>query len=286
MLNAMEYFHLLNKSSLRSRSVHMEVAPRLETDAFINVLRRMVARRGNVTELWSDNGTNFVGANNELTKALSEMNQETVWVYTRQIGINWFFNPPTASSMGGSWERMIRSVRKILSGMLLEHGSRLTSDELHTLLCEVEAILNSRPITPVSNDPFDPEPLTPNHILTLRTSVNVPPPGVFQRDDMYMKRRWRRVQYLANLFWTRWKREYLLGLQNRPKWNESRRNLQIGDVVLIRDDSLPRNAWMLGLVQEAEADNKGLVRAVHLKTRNGNLRRPVNKLVLLVPHND
>ena len=106
MLNAMEYFHLLNKSSLRSRSVHMEVAPRLETDAFINVLRRMVARRGNVTELWSDNSSNLVGANNELTKALSEMNQETVRVYTRQIGINWFFNPPTASSMGGSWGRI------------------------------------------------------------------------------------------------------------------------------------------------------------------------------------
>ena len=264
----------------------MEVATSLQTDTFINVLRRFVARRGNIKELWSDNGTNFIGANNELKSTLQEMNQDTIISQLRQVGIDWKFNPPTGSNMGGVWECMVRTVRKVLTGLLQEYGSRLDSDSFHTLLCEVEAIVNSRPITNVSSDPQDQEPLTPNHILTLRSSVTVPPPGVFQREDMYLKRRWRQVQYLADLFWSRWKKEYMLLLQKRSKWNESRRNLQPGDVVLIKDDNTPRNRWPMGLIETTEVDNKGYVRTVHLKTQNNQLRRPINKLILLVANEE
>ncbi len=161
----------------------------METDTFINVLRRVITRRGNIKELWSDNGTKFVGANNELKRAILEIDQERVDRKMRSAGIAWHFNPPGASAMGGVWEIMIRSVRKILNGLLLEHGPRLNPDEFHTLLCEVEAIINSRPLTTSSSDHHDPEALTPNHILTLKSTVTIPPPGIFQREDMYL--RWR-----------------------------------------------------------------------------------------------
>ena len=267
---------------LSSRAIHLEVAISLETDAFINVLRRFIARRGNVKSLWSDNGTNFIGAQKELRLALSEMNQEPIQSTLRREGIDWHFNPPTASHMGGVWERMIRSARKILTALLHEHGTRLDTDSFHTLLCEVEAIINSRPITNVSDDPDDLEPLTPNHILTGKSVVTIPPPGVFQREDVYMRRRWRRVQYLANLFWSRWRNEYLLLLQSRQKWNVRQRNMMKGDVVLVRDDTAPRSDWKLGLVEETENDQSGDVRAVTIKTHTTQLRRPINKLVLLV----
>lgn len=116
----------------------------------------------------------------------------------------------------------------------------------------------------------------------MKTSVVLPPAGVFQRADVYMRRRWRRVQYLANLFWTRWKREYLPTLQPRSKWNSPKRNLAVGDVVLLKDDNCPRSVWPMGRVISAESDKKGLVRTVHLKTQTSQLRRPVDKVVLLL----
>lgn len=102
--------------------------------------------------------------------------------------------------MGGVWERQIRTIRQVLAGILCEHGERLDSESFQTLLCEVEAIVNSRPITVVSNDAGDLQPLSPNNLLTMKSSIILPPPGNFQREDIYMRRRWRRVQYLENLF--------------------------------------------------------------------------------------
>ena len=145
-----------------------------------------------------------------------------------------------------------------------------------------EAIVNSRPLTPVSDSPDDLSPLTPNNALGMETGVIVPPPGIFQREDIYLRKRWRRVQHLANTFWKRWKREFLMTLQQRSKWNEEKRNLQVNDIVLLKDENSPRNEWPLGRIQEVEQSNNGLARSVKLKTKNGVLRRPVNKVVLLL----
>ena len=270
---------------LTSRAIHLEVAQSLDTDSFLHALRRFISRRGQIRELYSDNGTNFVGANKELQTALKEMEHDRVTTELRRLGIDWKFNPPTASSMGGSWERLVRTVRKVLAGLLQEHGTNLDMESFHTLLCEVKAIVNSRPLTCSSGDASDLQPLTPNHLLTGRTCVTTPPPGIFDRNDMYVRRRWRRVQYLSNLFWSRWKNEFLLLQQQRQKWNQPRRNLCIGDVVLIREDTTPRNEWLMGLVIATEDDKSGYVRAVKVKTRTSELRRPINKLVLLLPNN-
>ena len=268
---------------LASRSVHIETANSLETDSFINALRRFIARRGNVKEIRSDNATNFVGAEKELCQIVQNLDREQIGSKLLKRGIQWKFNPPTASHQGGVWERLIRSVRKILAALLQEFGSRLDDESLRTLFCEIEAILNSRPLTYITSDTHDIEPLTPNHILTLKSCSIRPPPGNFKDHDVYVRQRWKRVQYLANLFWTRWKKEYLCILQPRQKWNTVQRNMQIGDVVLLKDDNLPRNRWSLGVITATEPDKHGLVRSVHVKTQFNQLRRPVQKLVLLLP---
>ena len=267
---------------LVSRAVHIEVAHSLDTDSFLHALRRFIARRGQVREIRSDNGTNFVGARRELREAINEMDQKEITEKLRQQNIHWKFNPPAASHMGGVWERQIRTTRRILDTLLHEHGSRLDDESLQTLMREVESILNSRPLTVISSDVKDPYPLSPNQILTMKTSIVLPPPGKFQRNDIYMRRRWRLVQYLCNLFWSRWKREYLPTLQERAKWNKVKRNLKVDDIVLVRDENAPQNVWPMGVVTRVEPDSKGLVRSVVLRTHTTELHRPVNKLILML----
>ena len=271
---------------LVSRAVHIEIANSLETDSFLNALRRFIARHGPVREIRSDNGTNFVGAERELREAIKEMNHDEITEKLRQQQIDWKFNPPAASHMGGVWERHIRTVRRILATLLREHAGRLDDKSLHTLMCEVESIVNSRPLTVISSDVEDPLPLSPSQILTMRTSIVLPPPGQFQRNDVYMRRRWRRVQYLCNLFWSRWKREYLPTLQQRPKWNQTKRNLEVNDIVLIKDENESRNDWLMGIIVKVEPDAKGFVRSAVVKTKTSELRRPVHKLVLLLAAED
>ena len=271
---------------LVSRAVHIEIANSLETDSFLNALRRFIARRGPVREIRSDNGTNFVGAERELREAIKEMNHDEITEKLRQQQIDWKFNPPAASHMGGVWERHIRTVRRILATLLREHAGRLDDESLHTLMCEVESIVNSRPLTVISSDVEDPLPLSPSQILTMKTSIVLPPPGQFQRNDVYMRRRWRRVQYLCNLFWSRWKREYLPTLQQRPKWNQTKRNLEVNDIVLIKDENESRNDWLMGIIVKVEPDAKGFVRSAVVKTKTSELRRPVHKLVLLLAAED
>ena len=129
-------------------------------------------------------------------------------------------NVPAASHMGGVWERQIRTVRSVLFSLLASNGSQLDDESLRTLMCEVESIVNSQPLT-VNQlaDPDSPAPLTPNHLLTMKSKVLLAPPGTFEPADIYACRRWRRVQHLANEFWSRWRKEFLLSLQERQKWS-------------------------------------------------------------------
>ena len=162
-------------SCLSSRAVHIEVCESLDTSSFINALRRFQARRGPVTYIRSDNGTNFVAAEKELREELKRLREKGVHEFMLKEGITWVFNPPGASSHGGVWERQVRSIRKILSALLREQT--MTDESLRTLLCEVESILNSTPITTVSSDPMDLQPLTPNDLLLLRGGPT--PDGLF-----------------------------------------------------------------------------------------------------------
>ena len=195
-------------------------------------------------------------------------------------------NVPHASHMGGVWERQIRTVRSILSSLLSQHGGQLHDESLNTLMVEAEAVVNSRPLTTDSStDEFG--VLSPNRLLTQKSTVVLPPPGDFQQADQYSKKRWRRVQYLANQFWCRWRQDFLQSLQQRQKWLRPAKNLHVGDLVLIKEDNTVRNKWKLARIESTMPSKDGLVRKVKLRTASSCkdhhfLERPVTKLVLLM----
>ena len=278
-----------------SRAIHLETTISMETDSFINALRRFIGRRGKVRSIKSDNGGNFVGANNELKRALPELDHEKIRGFLQTEGadwIEWEYNPPNASHMGGVWERQIRSVRSILSSLMITHGHILDDESFRTLIVEAEAIVNSRPLTVDGlSDPTSFNPLSPTNILTLKSKVTRGPPGVFQKADLYCRKRWRRVQHLANEFWLRWRREFLQTLQVREKWNEERRNFEVGDIVLLKDEDVRRNQWPMARVVEVFPSSDGLVRSVKVQIASKDdkrslLERPITKLVLLLESED
>jgi hypothetical protein len=266
-----------------SRAVHIEVADSLDTSSCINAIRRFISRRGQVKEMTSDNGTNLVGANRELRRAIKELDEQVIKKFTSGHEIKWKFNPPAASHQGGVWERQIRTVRKILQSILQEQHlkSAQSDDQLHTLMCEIESTINSRPLTRMTDDPKDLNVITPNDILLMKSGTSIPP-GEFHEKDLYARKRWRQIQYLANLFWRRWTKEYLPILQARQKWLQPQRNMKVGDVVMIVDELSPRNNWPMGIVEEVYVGNQGLVRSVKVKTKSSVLVRPINKLCLLL----
>ncbi|VDI06964.1 Hypothetical predicted protein [Mytilus galloprovincialis] len=283
---------------LSSRSIHIETANSLDTSSFINALRRFVSIRGPVRHLRCDQGTNFVGAEGEFTKAMSELDFDRIRQYLLEQNcdfVQFKMNVPSASHMGGVWERQIRSVRNILSTLLCQLGTQLDDESLRTLMSEATAIVNSRPLTLENlNDPLSVEPLTPNHLLTMKSKVFLPPPGNFMKNDVYSRKRWRRVQFLANEFWSRWRKEFLSNIQSRQKWIAPKRNLSVGDIVMIKDDNLVRNMWRLGRICKTFIDDDNLVRKVRLavgstnldrrgvrKSKLTELERPIHKLVLL-----
>ena len=152
---------------------------------------------------------------------MKKINRDEVCRFLLKKECDWFefkLNTPKASHAGGVWERMIRTVRNALNGLLEQHGTQLDEESLRTLICEAEAIVNSRPIAAVEANSGEVEPLTPNHLLTMKSRVLMPPAGEFQRADVYLVKRWKRVQYIANQFWERWRKGFLLALQERKKW--------------------------------------------------------------------
>ncbi|KAF1387159.1 hypothetical protein PFLUV_G00102450 [Perca fluviatilis] len=268
---------------MSSRAVHIEVIDSMDTSGCINALRRFFAIRGPAKQLRSDCGTNFIGACKELGMG-KDQPDKTVQTYLNQEGCSWEFNPPHASHMGGSWERLIGLARRILDSMLLEQYTRLTHDVLCTLMAEVTAILNARPLIPVSNDPEDPFILSPSMLLTQK--VGVPsPPGDFTDKDLLTKQ-WRQVQSLANRFWNRWSREYLPTLLCRRKWHKSYQNLQEGDIVLLKDTQVARNHWPTAIITKTFPGKDGRVRKVELRTTvQGSSKtffRPVSEVILLL----
>jgi len=260
------------------RAIHIEVVHSMDTDSFLNALQRFMCRRGRPAEIFSDNGTNFKAGDRELRKAVQEWNQLKIVSYLHQREIKWRFNPPAASHWGGVWERQIRTVRKILSSLVKEQV--LDDESLHTFMCQAEYIVNSRPLTAVSDDPHDLEALTPNHLLTLR-NVLMMPLGISAKEDCYCRRRWKQVRYMADVFWRRWSREYLPSLQQRSKWFTVTRDFKPGDIVLLVEDT-PRCSWPLARITAVHQGSDGRVRSVTLKTKGTSVvERPISKVCLL-----
>ncbi|CAI2734059.1 unnamed protein product [Schistosoma spindalis] len=261
---------------LQTKAVHIEVTYSLNTDSFIMALVRFIGRRGKPAEIYSDNGSNFVGAVTELRKFVKQFNQQKISNEPSARQIQWHFNPPSSSHRGGVWERMIRSIRRLL--LLITREQTLTDEALGTYLVEVERILNDRPLTPVIQDANDKLALSPNTLLLLRECDGIVDEGSVR--DKYDKRS-KQVNYLANVFWKRWLREYLPSLQKRQKWFAEHHNFQKGDVVIVTSDISTRGNWPLGVVEGCEIDNDEKVRTVTVRTNNGLVRRDIRKVCLL-----
>ncbi|CAG7830796.1 unnamed protein product [Allacma fusca] len=236
-----------------TRAIHLELVSDLSTSAFIATLKRFIGRRGKPVLIHSDCGTNFTGADRELRELqklvqTSEHNENVATQLTSQ-GIEWVFNPPSAPHFGGLWEAGVKSMKQHLRRVV--GNEVLNYEEMSTVLVEIEACLNSRPLCPLSDDPNDLLPLTPGHFLT--------------------------VQH----FWNRWSSEYLSRLQQRPKWIKSQPNLEINSLVLLKDVRLPKLQWKLGRITSVYPGPDGKVRVVNVKTSDGLFKRPITKVCLL-----
>ncbi|XP_062538270.1 uncharacterized protein LOC134206557 [Armigeres subalbatus] len=270
------------------KAVHLELVSDLSTDRFLQALRRFVARRGLCTNIYSDNGTNFVGARNQLKDLLkllkSNDHNSAVSKECAKVGIQWHFIPPSAPHFGGLWEAAVRSTKHHLLRVIGE--SPVSPEDFTTLLTQVEACLNSRPLTPLSDDPNDLEPLTPAHFLIGTSLLSIPEPELGSLPNNRLNAL-QLIQKRLQDFWKRWRREYLCQLQSRNKRFKSGIQIEVGKLVVIKDDNQPPMKWRMGRISDIHPGSDGIVRVVTLKTANGSLIRPIEKLCFLpLPEED
>ncbi|XP_045471829.1 uncharacterized protein LOC123678720 [Harmonia axyridis] len=252
---------------MSTKAIHLELASDMSSDVFIAALRRFVARRGKCSHLYSDRGTNFVGANRELV-ALAKKCAECEL-------ITHHFLPGNAPHMGGLWEAGVRSVKTHLKRVI---GDQVLSyEEFYTLLVQIEAVLDSRPLTPMSSDPNDLAVLTPGHFLTLEPLGSVPDEN-YQDINISHLKRWQLIQQMQQHFWRRWKNEYLHTLQQRNKWLKSSDMPKEGSLVLIKNDNLSPLKWDMGRILKLTPGLDGVARVADVKTKSGTIKRPLNKL--------
>ncbi|CAG9138029.1 unnamed protein product [Plutella xylostella] len=260
------------------KAVHLELVTDLSKEAFLAALARFTARRGKPRCIHADNSTTFVGGFNELNSFLSN-NSDAIQSSMNEQGIDFKFIPPYSPHFGGLWESAVKSVKHHLRRTLgLAH---LTYEEMTTCLIQIEAILNSRPLVPISSDPSDLSCLTPAHFLIGRPLLSVPHNVIDDNANISRLQRYQRVEALKQHFWRRFSNEYVCSLQQRSKWRSSRGQLQEGDLVLLKDASQPPLLWLMGRVTVIEPSSDGLARIVQVNTRKGLLRRAYQNLCLL-----
>ncbi|UYV66382.1 hypothetical protein LAZ67_4001500 [Cordylochernes scorpioides] len=243
-----------------TKAIHIEIVSDLSSAAFLAALKRFISRRGKPSDIFSDNGTNFRGANNILREHFGILKASTIQKFISNERINWHFIPPSAPNFGGIWEAGIKSFKFHLLRCL--KSQILTFEELSTLTTQIEACLNSRPICPPSSDSDDFNPLTPGHFLIGRPLTALPESNDDDAPINYLDR-WRLNQKIKNVFWKRWNREYLNNLQQRLKWQNTSPNIKKGDLILLKDTiSPPAMYWNLGRITKVFPGADGKVRVV------------------------
>ena len=270
------------------RAVHLDLVPDMSTQTFIRSVKRFTARRGLPRKFISDNGKTFKAAAKVIEGVMQD---DAVKKYLSGVGVKWVFNLEKAPWWGGVFERMVRSTKRCLKKMI---GQAVFSfDELLTAVTEVEAIINSRPISYISSDDLE-EPLTPSHLLHGRRLLSLPDnlsyddeadDEDFEIDVTTLSRRVKHLNSTLNQFWRRWRAEYLLELRDSHRYhkNGSPETIAIGDVVVVHDEGQPRGFWKLAKVQETIVGKDGKVRGavLRLPEKNGQprwLQRPLQKL--------
>ena len=269
---------------LATKAVHLEVTSDLSTESFTACLRRFVSRRNCPKSLHCDNGSNFVGARRELERLYTfladEDNDLIIRQFLLQQQIQWSHIPAASPHFGGLWESAVRSMKKHLRRIM---GTLLmTFEELTTITCQVEACLNSRPLLPMTSHSQDGLILlTAGHFLFL-DAPNAYPEDPTLPDEPRLLRRWGQCQAVVQHFWARWSTEYLQTLQARTKWQGTKPNLQVGDIVIVKPKELFACRWPIAKIIQTYPGDDGLVRVALIQPATGEARkRPVTKLSLL-----
>ncbi|XP_046472523.1 uncharacterized protein [Neodiprion pinetum] len=264
-----------------TRAVHIEIVSSLTSEAFLAAFRRFVARRGLPLFMYSDNGTTFKGADEELYQLFCETSafSEEVAASIAKDGVTWSYIPPRAPHFGGLWESNVRSFKKHLYKVI--GYNKLTFEEFYTLSCTIESCLNSRPLSPLSSNPEDLAALTPGHFLIGAALTSVPEPFDQTNESVSPHTRWHLLSLMRNHFWKRWKSEFLSQMQQRSKWLYPNVVHKVGDLVLFKDDQLPPSKWPLARIVRLHLGKDGLSRVAVIKTATKEYTRALNSLVRL-----
>ncbi|XP_041978155.1 uncharacterized protein LOC121732361 isoform X6 [Aricia agestis] len=264
-------------STVSVRAVHLELVSDLTKEAFLAAFSRFISRRGKPQRVYSDNGSTFVGAFNELSRFIQVSSKQIESDLANQ-DIQFKFIPAYSPHFGGIWEAAVKSTKHLLRRVLsLTH---LTYEELSTCLIQIEAILNSRPLTPLSSDPSDLSFLTPSHFLLGRAQSSIIRPGLTEH-NIHRLQRFDRIEKLRQHFWQRYSHEYVSLLQQRTKWQTGGQDLKVGAMVLVRDVNLPPLLWLLGRVVAVKPGTDGRSRVADIRTKKGTITRAYNNIVPL-----
>ncbi|XP_037957530.1 uncharacterized protein LOC119687323 [Teleopsis dalmanni] len=265
-----------------SKAVHLEAVSGLSSDAFIAALKRFISRRGIPTKIYCDNATNFVGAEKKLKEFQHDFYDanyiSNINNFCISNAIQFCFIPPRAPHFGGLWEAAVKIAKSHLFRTL--HGTKMTFEELTTALAEIEAVMNSRPLSAASTDPNDLEVLTPGHFLIGCPLRSLPERAQLENDISNIQR-WHRITAAKGAFWKRRQHKYIKELQQRYRWKKPNDNVQIGDLVLIAEDNLPPMHWLTGRVVKVNSGSDGHVRVADVQTQHAVFRRPITKLAVL-----
>ncbi|XP_058822232.1 uncharacterized protein LOC131683878 [Topomyia yanbarensis] len=261
-----------------TKAVHIELVGDLSTQAFLSALKRFVSRRGRPAHIYSDNGKNFEGAKNTLEEIQRFLTDEDVYSWSGDEGITWHLNPPKAPHFGGLWEAAVKVAKKQLYRQL--GSSRLSFEDLSTVLTQIEGSMNSRPLVPLTEDPSDLACLTPAHFLVGSTLHAVPELDIrnlpISRLDHYQK-----LQRIHQQFWQHWQAEYLQELQKDNCFSSPNHEIQPGRLVVVMDEQLVPIKWPLARIIAVHPGLDKLIRVVDLRTARGIIRRPITKICLL-----
>ncbi|GBL82587.1 hypothetical protein AVEN_263675-1 [Araneus ventricosus] len=264
----------------KGQAIHLETVTDLTADAMIATLKRFFSRRGTSSSICTDNATNFKGANSDLKRFLSMFSRppEPLANYLTNEQVTWTFIPPRSPNFGGLWEAGIKSFKHHLKRTV--GNSRLTIEQFLTIVIQIEGILNSRPLTPLSSDRDNFEILTPGHFLIGRPINSIPDPDYSDRQDNLLSQ-WQRLSKMVQIIWKKWKLDYLNNLQARHKWQFEKQNVLKNSMVLLKEDNLPPCNWKMGRIHDLIYGSDGKVRVVIVKTPQGVTKRSISKICLL-----
>ena len=264
-----------------SRAIHLEIVTDLTVESFLQAFRRFAGRRSFPKLLLSDNASTYLAAAEELKYLFSSTDlSESL----SRKGTEWKFIPKRAPWFGGFWERLIGLTKSTLEKIL--GRTHATLESLQTIFVEVEGLLNDRPLTYVSSDLDDLEPITPSHLLYGRRIIPLPHCTVEDEEIndpnfqgvSELRQRARGQAMVIKHFWSRWKNEYLTALRESHKTTgNNAQQIKIGDVVLVHDDTARVN-WRLAVVESLNKGEDGLVRSANIRTTTGRTNRPIARL--------